>query len=104
MMKSAIKDGTSNKVSTKRVIVFILILLLTAVIIAHVFFNKTIAEYVYGGLVEAVIWSMGFIGSEKFVEAIPTFMSNRRNNRQQPNNQYTDPLGGTPGAPEENMI
>jgi hypothetical protein len=69
-------------------------------------FNKTIEEYVYDGLVEAVVWSMGFIGSEKFVEAIPTFMSNRRGSRQQPQtgNSYIDPLGGAPVAPEENLI
>lgn len=102
MIRAAITD-TSNKISTKRIIVFILILLLCTVIIAHVFFSKTIAEYVYNGLIEAVIWSMGFIGSEKFVEAIPSFMSNRRaTTGNKPNNINLQ--DGAPAAPEEDLI
>ena len=84
MFISAITDGTANKISTKRLIVMILVLLLCVVIIAHVFWGKTIVDYVFDGLIQAVIWSMGFIGSEKFVEAIPTFMNNRKNKNQRP--------------------
>lgn len=78
MIKQAITDHSSEKISTKRIVVFLLTFLLATVIIAHVFFQKTIAEYVYNGLIESVIWSMGFIGSEKFVEAIPSFMNSRK--------------------------
>lgn len=78
LMVSIFSDHNSNKLSAKRIVVFILIALLTTVIIGHVFYGKIIAEYIYNGLVEAVIWSMGFIGSEKFVEMIPQVMNKRR--------------------------
>lgn len=105
MMRSAITDGTSSKVSIKRVVVLILILLLVVVILAHVFFSKTIEDYIYDGLIEAVIWSMGFIGSEKFVEAIPSFMTNRRGRtKQQPPSIGNNPADGAPAAAEENLI
>ena len=54
LMKQAITEA-SGKISTKRIIVFLLVLLLIVVIIGHVFFNKTIAEFVFNGLIEAVI-------------------------------------------------
>lgn len=97
MMKSAIKDNTSEKVSIKRIITVILVLLLSVVIIGHVFFGKTIAEYVYNGLIEAVIWSLAFIGSEKFADVIPTMM-----NRRYPGKQIPDNAGGT--LPEDGKI
>jgi len=81
-MFEILKDN-NDKLSIKRAIVAALILLLIVVVIAHVFFNKTISDHIYDGLIDAVIWSMGFIGSEKFVDAIPNYM-NGRNNKNQP--------------------
>lgn len=100
LMKQAITEA-SGKISTKRIIVFLLVLLLIVVIIGHVFFNKTIAEFVFNGLIEAVIWSMGFIGSEKFVDALPSFANSRRGTTT------SQPRTNTPlpsDNPEENQI
>lgn len=77
MIMDLMRDG-GNKLSIKRLIVSSLVLLLIVVIIAHVFFGKTISDHIYDGLIDSVIWSLGFIGSEKFVEAIPQFMNSRR--------------------------
>lgn len=89
-MKSLLTDSTkSNKLSIKRVVVLILIILLCIVVISHMFFNKHIDQYIFDGMIDAVIWSMGFIGSEKLVDVIPR-LSNRNQKSQTNNNQNND--------------
>jgi len=58
-----------TKISSKRIAAFTLVMLLSAVVIGNMFFGKTIDEFIYTGLSEAVIWSLGFVGAEKFSDA-----------------------------------
>jgi hypothetical protein len=61
-------DGT--KLSSKRVITFMLAFTLVSVVIANTFFNFEVDEAIYTGLVDVLIWSLGFIGSEQFAGAL----------------------------------
>ena len=59
---------------------------------------KKIDDYVFNGLVDAVIWSLGFIGAEQFASKIPAAFNRRgtypgasdEDEGYQPQPQYTE--------------
>ena len=63
-------NGGSNKYSSKRVVTFLLTITLVSVTVANTFFGFEIEEHIYDGLVNVLIWSLGFVGSEQFAGAI----------------------------------
>lgn len=67
-----------DKLSLKRISALLLVTCLVVVVIANMFFNKNIDEFIFDGLAEAVIWSLGFIGVEKFSNS---FNNNQNGNR-----------------------
>jgi len=65
-----ILSDIGDKLSAKRFAALLLTSVLSAIIIGHVFYGLEISEHVFTGLVDTVIWSLAFIGSEKVVEGM----------------------------------
>jgi hypothetical protein len=68
---------SDNKLSSKRIVSFLFSILLIVIVIGHVFFEKKIDDYIYDGVKEIIIWSLGFIGSEKLVDMVPRYLRNK---------------------------
>jgi len=67
ILKTVFADSSNpQKVSSKRIAAFLLVISLVIVVIGNMFFNYSIDEFIFAGLSEAVIWSLGFVGAEKF--------------------------------------
>jgi len=64
-----LSDGT-NKLSSKRSAAFVLLIMFIVVVIAHMFFGLPIDDYVFQGLKDTLIFSLGFVGAEKFSDAL----------------------------------
>lgn len=78
-MRSLLTDEF-DKISSKRFIAFILTLCLVAIVVSDLIFSRTITQFIFDGFVDALIWSLAFIGGEKAMSAIPEMM-NRRSGR-----------------------
>lgn len=63
MLKGA--DG-QEKISSKRVITFMFAIVLIILVLANTFFGCAVEEFMFNGLSDVLIWSLGFIGSEQF--------------------------------------
>lgn len=61
---------SQQKISSKRVITFLLAVTYVLVVMSHLYFDFEIAENIYDGLVDVLIWSLGFVGSEQFAKAL----------------------------------
>ena len=75
-VKTMLSDGITNKLSFKRIITLFLVLVLVVILVGHVFFDKKIDQFMYDGLTNIIVWSMGFIGSEKVADVIKSKMGN----------------------------
>lgn len=64
ILRGYITNDSTKEISSKRITILILILTLLVIIFANVFFNKHIDEFIYNGLIDVIIWSLGFIGAE----------------------------------------
>jgi hypothetical protein len=69
ILASALK-GTSgdDKLSSKRVIAFILVVMLVMLVLAATFFKVAVPEFVFEGIVDLTMVCLGMIGSEKFAQ------------------------------------
>tara|TARA_Y100000389_G_scaffold189246_1_gene212778 strand:+ start:72 stop:356 length:285 start_codon:yes stop_codon:yes gene_type:complete len=66
-LKTVFADGqNSSKLSAKRITSFLLVITLITTVIGNLIFNLTIDQFMFVGLTETVIWSLGFVGAEKF--------------------------------------
>lgn len=75
---TGVTDGDiKQKISSKRVISFVIALTIVVITCAHVFYGKVIAEYVYNGLVECLIWCMGFVGAEGLTRMAPGMLKKK---------------------------
>lgn len=84
-MKEVLQGGgDNNKYSSKRVVTFILTITLIAVVIANTFFGFEIQNFVYEGLVNVLIWSLGFVGSEQFAGALKQRYGQKNTSRPTP--------------------
>ncbi len=73
-----------NKLSSKRLIAIILTLCLVVIVIADLVFKRTITEFIFNGFVDALIWSMGFIGAEKVTGMMPEMLGRRSGRGRKP--------------------
>lgn len=73
----AILYDSDNKLSSKRIVSFLFSILLIVIVVGHVFFEKKIDDYIYEGIKEIIIWSLGFIGSEKLVDMVPGYFKGK---------------------------
>lgn len=72
MIRSTIADSENlQKVSSKRIAALVLVLCLVIVVIGNMFFRLKIDDFIFAGLTEAVIWSLGFVGAERFSTILP---------------------------------
>jgi len=81
-LPTALHSDGSEKISSKRVIAFVLLLTFVVVIFATTFFGVRIDSEIYNGLVEVLIWAIGFIGSEHFASAMAGRNGRASNNRE----------------------
>lgn len=74
---TGITDDKNVKISSKRVISFLLVTTLIVISCAHTFYGKCITEYVFNGLVECLIWCMGFVGAEGLTRIAPGMLKKK---------------------------
>ena len=72
IIKSMFADGTDGSVSSKRVVTFIAMILVTTAFIANLFFKLKIDEFIYNSMMYIVVAGLGFTGLEKFAPKPPT--------------------------------
>ena len=70
ILKSMFADGVDGSVSSKRVITFIAMLLVTTAFISNLFFRLKIDEFIYNSMMYVVVAGLGFTGMEKFAPTL----------------------------------
>jgi hypothetical protein len=63
---SLLKDGHDSTWSSKRVVTFMAFLLCAVAFLADVFWDKTITQALFDGMMYIVVAGLGFTASEKF--------------------------------------
>jgi len=70
-LKSMIADGHDGSISSKRVITFICVFLMTLAFIANLFWGYKVDEFMYNSVMYVVIAGLGATGLEKFAPKAP---------------------------------
>ena len=65
---SMLTDGTDEGISSKRAVTLLAFILCTIAFIANLFFNLTIDEKIFEGMMYIAIAGLGFTASEKFTK------------------------------------
>lgn len=73
---SILHDNDLNKISSKRIIAVMLVLTLITVTLSNLFFQFKVEPYIFQGLTDALIWGLGFIGSENVTKNIAVRFKN----------------------------
>lgn len=95
LLKGFITNDSTSNISSKRVTLLILILLLVIIVVANIFFNKHIDEFIFNGLIDVIIWNLGFIGAVSMgFKGMNPSKYNRRDSYpdlEVPDDEYEDP-------------
>lgn len=67
-LKSLLSDGTDHEVSSKRTITLLAFILCSTAFIADLFYDLSVAENVYEGMMYIAIAGLGFTASERFAK------------------------------------
>jgi hypothetical protein len=65
---SMLTDGTDEGISSKRMVTLLAFILCTIAFIANLFWNLTIDEKIFEGMMYIAIAGLGFTASEKFTK------------------------------------
>lgn len=65
-LKGLLSDGTDDNLSSKRVVTVLSFLLCAIAFIANLFWNYTIEDYMFDGMIYLTMAGLGFTASEKF--------------------------------------
>jgi len=65
---SMLTDGTDEGISSKRVVTFVAFILCATAFVANLFWNLTIDEKIFEGMMYIAIAGLGFTASEKFTK------------------------------------
>lgn len=76
-LKGLLSDGTDDHLSSKRVITALAFLLCALAFISNLFWDYTIEDYMFDGMVYLTMAGLGFTASEKFA-----FKNNKSENEQ----------------------
>ncbi len=88
---TGVTDGDiKQKISAKRVISFMLTLTLITITVAHVFWGKPIIEYVYNGLVDCLVWCLGFVGAEGLTRIAPGMLKKKLGSSEEQESNTTN--------------
>ena len=63
---SILKDSNNNTISSKRVVVFMCVIMMVAGFVANVRYGVEVSEHIYTSIMYVVLVGVGFTGSEKF--------------------------------------
>ena len=63
---SIFRDSNNNTISSKRIVVFMCIIMMVAGFIANVRYGVEVSEHIYTSIMYVVIVGVGFTGIEKF--------------------------------------
>lgn len=63
---SLLKDSNNNTISSKRIVVFMCIIMMVAGFIANVRYGVEVSEHIYTSIMYVVLVGVGFTGIEKF--------------------------------------
>ena len=63
---SIFKDSNNNTISSKRIVVFMCIIMMVAGFIANVRYGVEVSEHIYTSIMYVVLVGVGFTGIEKF--------------------------------------
>ena len=64
--ESILKDSNNNTISSKRVVVFMCVIMMVAGFIANVRYGGEVSEHIYTSIMYVVLVGVGFTGIEKF--------------------------------------
>ena len=67
-VKGLLKDSHNNTVSSKRVVVFLSVLMLIAGFVGNMFYGLQVAEHIYNAIMYVVVTGLGMTGLEKFAK------------------------------------
>jgi hypothetical protein len=67
-LKSMLSDGTDHEISSKRAITLLAFILCSTAFITDLFWDLSVAENVYEGMMYIAIAGLGFTASERFIK------------------------------------
>lgn len=67
MIVREVFSDVDNRLSSKRIVVFVAFLLVGIAFVGDLFFKYNISENTYNGMMWIVISGLGIVGSEKFI-------------------------------------
>jgi hypothetical protein len=67
-VKGLLKDSHNNTVSTKRVVVFLSVLMMIIGFAGNMFYGLQVAEHIYNAIMYVVVTGLGMTGLEKFAK------------------------------------
>lgn len=67
-VKGLLKDSHNNTVSSKRVVVFLSVLMMIIGFAGNMFYELQVAEHIYNAIMYVVVTGLGMTGLEKFAK------------------------------------
>ena len=65
-IKSAVKDSHNNTISSKRIVVFLCVIMMIVGFVANVGYGVEVSEHIYTSIMYVVLVGVGLTGIEKF--------------------------------------
>ncbi len=67
-MRGMVADSRNNSISSKRIVVFMCVIMMVVGFVANVFYGVEVAEHIYTSIMMIVGIGLGFTGVEKFAQ------------------------------------
>ena len=65
-IKSTVKDSHNNTISSKRIVVFLCVIMMIVGFVANVWYGVEVSEHIYTSIMYVVLVGVGLTGIEKF--------------------------------------
>ena len=70
-IKSTVKDSHNNTISSKRIVVFLCVIMMIVGFVANVWYGVEVSEHIYTSIMYVVLVGVGLTGIEKFAPKNP---------------------------------
>ena len=67
-IKGMVADSHNNSISSKRIVVFMCVIMMVVGFVANVFYGVEVAEHIYTSIMMVVLVGVGLTGAEKFAQ------------------------------------
>lgn len=68
-IRGMISDSTNGTISSKRIVVFLCVIMMVVGFVANVFYGAEVSEHIYTSIMMVVLVGVGLTGAEKFAKS-----------------------------------